>query len=159
VNPPAASSLARELRTLGKLAAPFVAAQVGMMTLGVVEVGIAGRAGTGVLAAVSLGNAWTHGTGLAAMGVILGADPLISQGYGAGDTRGVALTFQRGIVLSLLLGAIVAVAWLFTAPVLRLAGQDPKLVVDGARFVAVQAPTAFGLLLFTVNRSSQNMGK
>jgi len=45
------------------LAAPFVAAQVGLMTLGVVEAAIAGRAGTGVLAAVSLGNAWTHGTG------------------------------------------------------------------------------------------------
>jgi MATE family multidrug resistance protein len=152
VNPPAAPSLARELRTLGELAAPFVAAQVGMMTLGVVEAAIAGRAGTGVLAAVSLGNAWTHGTGLAAMGVVLGADPIISQGYGAGDTRGVALTFQRGLVLSLLLGALLGVAWLFTAPVLRLAGQDPKLVADGARFVAVQAPTAFGLLLFTVNR-------
>ena len=152
VNPPAAPSLAREFRTLGGLAAPFVAAQVGLMTLGVVEVGIAGRAGTGVLAAVSLGNAWIHGTGLAAMGVVLGADPIISQGYGAGDTRGVALTFQRGLVLSLLLGALLGVAWLFTAPVLRLAGQDPKLAADGARFAAVQAPTAFGLLLFTVNR-------
>lgn len=152
VNSPAAPSLARELRTLGGLAAPFVAAQVGMMTLGVVEVGITGRAGTGVLAAVSLGNAWIHGTGLAAMGVVLGADPIISQGYGAGDTRGVALTFQRGLVLSLLLGALLGVAWLFTAPVLRLTGQDPKLAADGARFAAVQAPTAFGLLLFTVNR-------
>jgi len=66
----------------------------------------------------------------------------------------VALTFQRGLVLSLLLGALLGVAWLFTAPVLRLAGQDPKLVADGARFVAVQAPTAFGLLLFTVNRNT-----
>ena len=52
VNSPTAPSLARELRTLGGLAAPFVAAQVGMMTLGVVEAAIAGRAGTGVLAAV-----------------------------------------------------------------------------------------------------------
>jgi MATE family multidrug resistance protein len=152
VNSPPAPSLAREIRTLGGLAVPFVAAQVGMMTLGVVEAAIAGRAGTGVLAAVSLGNAWTHGTGLAAMGVVLGADPIISQAYGAGDTRGVALTFQRSIILSLILGAMVAVAWLFTAPVLRLAGQDPRLVADGARFVAVQAPTAFGFLLFIVNR-------
>ena len=152
VNPPAGLSCARELRTLGGLATPFMAAQVGMMALGVVEVLIAGRAGTNVLAAVSLGNAWTHGTGLAAMGIVLGADPIISQGYGAGDTRGVALTFQRGIILSLFLGALLAVAWLFTAPVLRLTGQDPNLAADAARFVAVQAPSAFGLLLFTVNR-------
>jgi len=151
VNPPA-PSLAREIRALGKLAAPFVAAQVGMMTLGVVEAIIAGRAGTGVLAAVSLGTAWTHGTGLALMGVMLGADPIISQGYGAGDTRGVALTFQRSLMLSLLLGAFLAVAWLFAEPALRLAGQDPRLAADAGRFVAVQAPTAFCLLVFTVNR-------
>ena len=92
VNPPAAPALAGELRTPGKLAAPFVAAKVCMMTLGVGEGAIAGRAGTGVLAAVSLGNASTHGTGLGAMGVILGADPFIRHGYGAGDTRGMAMT-------------------------------------------------------------------
>jgi MATE family multidrug resistance protein len=137
---------------LGRLATPFVAAQVGMMALGVVEVLIAGRAGTAVLDAVSLGNAWTHGTGLAAMGVVLGADPIISQGYGAGDFPGVARTFQRGILLSLLLGIVLAGAWLLTAPVLRLTGQDAHMARDAGLFVAVQAPTAFGLLLFTVNR-------
>jgi len=124
----------------------LVAAQVGLMTLGVVEAAIAGRAGTGVLAACRWGNALDARTGWRPW-ACAGAHPIISQGYGAGDTRGVALTFQRGLVLSLLLGALLGVAWLFTAPVLRLAGQDPKLVADGARFVAVQAPTAFGLLL------------
>ncbi len=122
------------------------------MALGVVEVLIAGRAGTSVLNAVALGNAWTHGTGLAATGVVLGADPIISQGYGAGDFRGVARTFQRGIVLSLLLGVVLGGAWLLTTPVLRLTGQDPHIAADAGLFVAVQAPTAFGLLLFTVNR-------
>lgn len=142
----------RDLRALGKLAVPLAASQVGMMITGVVETAIAGRAGTDVLAAVSLGNAWVHGTGLVAMGVILGADPLISQGYGAGDARGVAHTFQRGVLLSLILGALVGLAWLVTAPVLVATGQDRVLARQAAVFAMVQAPAAWGLLVFTTNR-------
>jgi MATE family multidrug resistance protein len=145
-------TLARDLRSLGALAVPLVASQVGLMAIGVVEAAIAGRAGTEVLSAVSLGNAWIHGTGLVAMGVVLGVDPMISQGYGAQDSRAVALTFQRGILLSIVLGVLVGAAWLATAPVLVATGQDPQLAEQAARFVAVQAPTAFGLLLFTINR-------
>ena len=152
MNRPPHVSRMRELSILGHLAVPFVAAQVGLMALGVVEVLIAGRAGRDVLDAVALGNAWTHGTGLAAMGVVLGADPIISQGYGAGDTLAVARTFQRGIVLSLLLGLVLAGAWLLTEPVLRLTGQDARMAADASLFTVVQAPTAFGWLLFTVNR-------
>ncbi len=144
--------LGRDLQALGKLAVPLAASQVGVMITGVVEAAIAGRAGTDVLAAVSLGNAWVHGTGLVATGVVLGADPLISQGYGAGDARGVAHTFQRGILLSLLLGMVVGLAWLVTAPVLMATGQDPGLARHASTFAAVQAPAACGLLLFTVNR-------
>ena len=76
------------------------------MFLGVVETLIVGRAGTMALGAVSLGNVWTHGTILMATGVVMGADPLLTQAYGAGDTRTAALTFQRGLVLSVLLGLL-----------------------------------------------------
>ncbi|MBN2577178.1 MAG: MATE family efflux transporter [Deltaproteobacteria bacterium] len=141
-----------ELRTLVRLALPLMAAQVGMMMLGVAETVIVGRAGTIALGAVSLGNVWTHGTILMAMGVVMGADPILSQAYGAGDARTAALTFQRGLVLSLLLGLPVSGLWLGTRPVLELFGQDAELSRLAAVFVAVQAPTAFGFLVFTIAR-------
>src|SRR5450631_4816969 len=94
------SPLRAELVTLVRLALPLMASQVGMMLLGTVETMLMGRAGNTALAAVSLGNAWTHGTILIAMGVVMGADPILSQSYGAGDSKTVALTFQRGLVLS-----------------------------------------------------------
>lgn len=141
-----------ELRVLLRLSLPLMASQVGMMLLGVVETIIVGRAGTTALAAVSLGNVWSQGTILVAMGVVMGADPLLSQAYGAGDNRTAALTFQRGLVLSLLLGLPLSVLWLFTRPVLAGFGQDPGLSRLAATFVAVQTPTAFGFLVFTLTR-------
>ena len=141
-----------ELGVLVRLALPLMAAQVGMMFLGVVETLIVGRAGTTALGAVSLGNVWTHGTMLMAMGVVTGADPILNQAYGAGDSRTAALTFQRGLVLSVLLGVLVSVLWLFTRPVLGLFGQDPGLARLASIFVGLQAPTAFGFLVFTITR-------
>lgn len=141
-----------ELAILVRLALPLMGAQVGMMLLGVVETLIVGRAGTLALGAVSLGNVWTHGTILMATGVIMGADPLLSQAYGAGDPRTAALTFQRGLVLSVLLGLLVSLLWLVTQPVLAFFGQDPGLSALAASFVVVQAPTAFGFLVFTITR-------
>ncbi|HEX7500780.1 MAG TPA: MATE family efflux transporter, partial [Polyangia bacterium] len=82
--------LGKELGILVRLALPLMASQVGMMFLGVVETLLMGRAGNTALAAVSLGNAWTHGTVLIAMGVVMGADPILSQAYGAGDNKTVA---------------------------------------------------------------------
>ena len=146
------NALRGELRILARLALPLMGSQVGMMFLGVVETLIVGHAGTTALGAVSLGNVWAHGTILVAMGVVMGSDPILSQAYGAGDTRTAALTFQRGLVLSLLLGVAVSVLWLWTRPMLGLFGQDPNLTALASTFVVLQVPTAFGFLVFTVTR-------
>jgi MATE family multidrug resistance protein len=144
--------LADELRILVRLSLPLMASQVGMMFLGVVETLIVGRAGTTVLGAVSLGNVWVHGTGLIGQGIVMGADPLLSQAYGAGDTRTAALVFQRGLVLSTLLGLPLFLLWLCTGKVLVFFGQDPNLSALAGTYVALQAPTAFGFLVFSVAR-------
>jgi MATE family multidrug resistance protein len=142
----------KELRILVRLSLPLMASQAGMMFLGVVETLLMGRAGNAALAAVSLGNVWTHGTMMVAMGVVMGADPILSQAYGAGDNKTVALTFQRGLVLSMLLSLPISLLWLYTRPVLSIFGQDAQLSALAGVFVAVQAPTAFGFLVFTITR-------
>ncbi len=146
------SPLRQELRVLVRLSLPLMASQVGMMFLGVVETLLMGRAGNTALAAVSLGNVWTHGTIMIATGVVMGADPILSQAYGAGDAKTAALTFQRGMVLSILLGLPIALLWLGARPVLTAFGQDAQLSALAGTFVALQAPTAFGFLVFTVAR-------
>jgi multidrug resistance protein, MATE family len=151
-NQPTSSTWRNELRVLLGLSLPLMASQVGMMLLGVVETMIVGRAGNAALAAASLGHVWMQGTILVATGVVLGADPILSQAFGAKDQRALALTFQRGLVLSGLLGIPLSLLWLGTTPVLSLFGQNPALSKLAGIFVIVQAPTAFGFLVFTISR-------
>jgi multidrug resistance protein, MATE family len=146
------SNLMRELRVVTRLSLPLAATQVGMMLIGVVETLIVGRAGTHALGAVALGNLWLYGTVLVANGVVLGVDPLISQAHGAHDKRGVALAFQSGLLLSLLLSLPLGALWLMTEPALVAFGQDPELARDAGHFVKIQTPTASGFLIFTVTR-------
>jgi multidrug resistance protein, MATE family len=146
------STVWTELRVLLGLALPLMASQVGMMLLGVAETIIVGRAGNTALAAASLGHVWMQGTILVATGVVLGADPILSQAFGAKDDRTLALTFQRGLVLSVLLGIPLSLLWLGTVPVLTAFGQNPTLSRLAGTFVIVQAPTAFGFLVFTLAR-------
>jgi multidrug resistance protein, MATE family len=142
----------KELKAVMALSVPLAATQIGLMLIGVVETVIVGRAGTEALGAVALGNVWIYGSMLIANGIVLGADPLISQAHGAGDRSGVALAFQRSLILAVLLSIPLAVCWLLTEPVLRAFGQDETLAREAARFAWVQAPTAVGFLVFTVNR-------
>jgi len=134
------------------LGVPLAATQIGLMLIGVVEVLIVGRAGTDALGAVALGNVWIFGTMFIANGIVMGIDPLISQAHGAGDHAGVALAFQRGLVVALVLSIPLAGCWLLTEPALLLFGQDAGLAREAASFARVQAPSAAGLLVFTVNR-------
>jgi multidrug resistance protein, MATE family len=141
-----------ELHVLLRLALPLMASQVGMMLLGVVETIIVGRSGNTALAAASLGHVWMQGTILVATGVVMGADPILSQAFGARDEKTLALTFQRGLFLSVLLGIPLSLLWLTTTPVLSVFGQDLSLSRLAGTFVIVQVPTAFGFLVFTIAR-------
>src|SRR5262245_21775113 len=124
-----------EARRVLSLAMPMIVAHLGNMAMGVVDALIVARAGTKPLAAMALGHVWLWGTLMIANGIAMGVDPVISQAHGAGDPRGVALAYQRGIVVSVLLGIPLALSWLSTEPVLLAFGQDRALAVEAAEFV------------------------
>ncbi len=130
-----------DLRRLLAIALPITLYQVGSMMLGVVDMLMVGHVGTDAVAAASLGLLWTNGTWILGLGVVLGVDPLISQAHGAQDGRGVAIAFQRGLVVAALVSVPVAIAWGFARPVLIALGQSPDLATHAARFVWVQIPT------------------
>ena len=141
-----------EARRVLLLSWPMIAAQLGHMTMGVVDAIVVGRTGTEPLAAMALGHVWIWGTLMIANGLVMGVDPLISQACGAGDGPAVARAFQRGVVFAAVLSVPLVLLWLVTEPVLIVLGQDPKLSHEAAGFVTVQAPSAVFFLVFSVNR-------
>jgi len=148
----APSPVAAEGRKLLSLAIPVAATQLSTMLLGFVDTVMVGRVSVDAISAASLANVWIFGTIMFANGIVMGIDPLITQAHGAGEPRTLALTLQRGAVLSLLLSVPVAGLFLFTEQVLLFAGQDPELARVAGEYAAVQAPSVPFFLAYTALR-------
>jgi len=141
-----------EIRALSRLALPVVAAQVGVMTMGVVDTIMVGHVSVEALAAAGLGHTWLFAVLLLATGLVLGMDPLVSQAHGAGDPKGATRVLQRAIVLGLLLSIPLAGLWGLTRWVLLWTGQDPVLAEQAHLYVAVQIPSMPFLMVYTALR-------
>ena len=146
------SPLRGEMRKLASLALPVMGAQVGTMLIGTVDTLMVARVSTDALAAAAMANAWIFGGLLFGQGVVLGMDPIITQAHGAGNRERVALTFQRGIVLALLVALPVSLSWFYTEPILLALGQHPELAVMAHRYTIVQIPTVGCFLVFCALR-------
>jgi MATE family multidrug resistance protein len=146
--------LVEEARALVRLAIPVVAAQLGLMSLGVVDTIMVGHLSKQALAAVALGNLYTWGLMILGQGVLMALDPLISQAHGAGDRPAVSLALQRGLLLSQLICIPFWVAFQFAEPVLRLFKQPPEIVPVAAHFIRNIAPGLPAFFAFVVLRQA-----
>ena len=66
------------------LAAPVVVAELGWMTMGMVDTLMVGPLGPEAIGAVGLGSSLFIAVAIFAMGMLLGLDTLVSQSFGAG---------------------------------------------------------------------------
>ena len=94
------------------LAFPVVLAELGWMTMGIVDTLMVGRISPEAIGAVGLGNALFMGVGVFAMGLLLGLDTLVSQAYGAGKLEECHRWLHHGVVLSVVLTApVMGLLW------------------------------------------------
>ncbi len=121
-------SAAGELRRLLQLAWPVVVGQVGTMLMGVVDVAMVGRLGTGPLAAMALAHTWGFSSLIFARGATHGLDPLVAQAHGAGDAPAASRALVRGLVLATVLAVPVTALHLVAAQGLGLLGQPEELL-------------------------------
>ncbi|MFT7667337.1 MAG: MATE family multidrug resistance protein [Planctomycetota bacterium] len=146
-------TLSSELITIRRLALPVVATQLAAMMLGVVDTMMLGHYNTDALAASSIARVWVFGTLIVAQGILLGLDPIISQAHGKGETHGIGVSTQAGILLALLLSVPLGFAWMFTESVLRWMGMDQGLCLLAGDYAIAQLPGLPFYLLFSVQRS------
>jgi MATE family multidrug resistance protein len=109
------SSLSPEFRPMFALAAPVIVAELGWITMGIVDTLMVGRLGPEAIGAVGLGASLFLAFGVFAMGMLLGLDTLVSQAFGAGRVdechrwllHGVALAVALTLPVSLVLLAVI----------------------------------------------------
>ena len=142
-----------ELRALLRLAAPIIAVQVGLHAMGVVDVAILGHYRGDALAAMSLGHVIVWGALAFCLGVLVAADPLLSQAVGAGDDAAVARTLLRGGWLAALLTVPAVILLLPTETWLELLGQERDLAATAGTYARISAWGVLPFLWFQVVRS------
>src|SRR3954447_26194499 len=74
----------KEFKPMLALAAPVVLAELGWVTMGIVDTLMVGRLGPHAIGAVGLAGVLFWGVAVFAMGLLLGLDPLVAQAFGAG---------------------------------------------------------------------------
>ena len=133
---------------MARLAAPLVLAEVGWMTMGVVDTMAVGRVSADAIGAVSLGTMIFYTIGIFASGVLLGLDTLVSQAFGAGDPEDCRHSLISGVWLGLFLIVPVMLAIEACNPLLAAAGIDPGVLRDTRPYLRALNWSAPPLLLY-----------
>src|SRR4029453_16316378 len=125
------------------LAAPVVIAELGWMTMGLVDTVMVGRIGPEAIGAVGMGSTVFIGICIFAMGLLLGMDTLVSQAFGARRLDECHAWLRHGVVLALLLSVPSVVLVFLICESMPLWGLHPdvlRLAQPYLRIVALSTP-------------------
>ncbi|MGB9466638.1 MAG: MATE family efflux transporter, partial [Candidatus Acidiferrum sp.] len=149
-----------ELGPTLRLALPLVLAELGWMSMAIVDTMMVGRLPNSALAiaAVSLGGILVNVLGFFGGGLLVGLDTMVSQAFGAGQREDCHRSLLHGIYLSLALTPLLmAPVWYFE-PILRAAKIAPEVIALAVPYSKALAWGMLPLLLyFAVRRCMQAM--
>jgi MATE family multidrug resistance protein len=149
-----------DVAELARLALPVVLAQIGLMTMGLVDTVMVGRVSPEDLAAVAIGHLYFFAVSVVGMGMLFALDPVISQAVGADDSVGVARGVQRGIVLAAGLSLVSTAFLVPVGPILTVMRQPAEVIPIATQYVHGLLPAVFPFYVFVVLRQSlQAMGR
>ncbi len=141
------------------LAVPVVMAELGWMTMGVVDTLMVGRIGPEAIGAVGIGSSLFMAVCIFAMGLLLGLDTLVSHAFGAGRVDECHRWLAYGVALSLLLSIPITIVILALSSALSGWGLDPAVLQLTQPYLDVLAWSIPPLLLYaSFRRYLQGMG-
>ncbi len=142
-----------------RLAVPVVTAELGWMTMGIVDTLMVGRLSPEAIGAVGIGTSVFMAVVILAMGVLLGLDTLVSQAYGAGRIHECHRWLLHGSTLAILLSfPLTLVLWKVTDS-LDSWGLDPGVRVLAHPYLDALSWSVLPLLLYAAfRRYLQGMG-
>jgi MATE family multidrug resistance protein len=127
-----------EFRSTLRLALPLIMAEVGWMSMGVVDTMMVGRLPNSAIAigATGLGQSLYHMVAICGGGLLLGMDAFVAQAYGREDVQDARRTLLNGLALAVLLTPILMVAVSFWPALMRRFGISVELVGPMQPFLA-----------------------
>jgi multidrug resistance protein, MATE family len=142
----------QELRPLIRLSIPVVLAEIGWMSMGIVDTLMVGPLGPAAIGATGMSSAVFTAIAIFGMGLMLGLDALVSQAFGARRVDECVRWLHQGIALAVVTAPVVmALTWVAFATV-DWWGLHPDIRVLVARYLRVISVSAFPLLLYAALR-------
>jgi len=152
--------IAEEARPMLRLATPIVLAELGWMTMSVVDTMMVGRQANSAVAigAVSIGSILYYAVAIFGTGLMLGLDTLVSHSYGAGDVEDCHRSLVNGVYLSIAITPVLMGIVRVIEPVLHAVKIDPSVLDQTIPYLrALNWGTLPLLLYFVFRRYLQGM--
>ncbi|WP_437572174.1 MATE family efflux transporter [Sorangium sp. So ce542] len=150
---PSGADAGAELRTLARLALPITLAQLGLVSMGLVDTAIIGRASVQDLAAIGIARSIMFAVTSFGMGVAFALEPLASQAIGAGQPAqawaALRSTLRACALLSLPSVALSFAATLLLEPI----GVEAALIPGVRAYLLGHAPGFFPFLAHLAYRT------
>jgi MATE family multidrug resistance protein len=141
------------------LAFPVVMAELGWMTMGLVDTLMVGRLSPEAIGAVGIGTSLFMGVCIFGMGVLLGLDTLVSHAFGAGRLDDCHRWLVHGCALALLLSAPITLIVLALSASIGGWGLHPSVLQLTQPYLNILAWSIPPLLLYSAfRRYLQGMG-
>src|SRR5205085_2020551 len=142
--------LKRELPAMLQLALPLVAAELGWMTMGLVDTMMVGRMPNSAQAmgAVGLGDILFFTVAIIGVGILLGLDTLVSQAFGAGRIRDCHRALWNAVYLCLPMAAFAMVVIRFIPAILESVHTNPEILGFTRAYLFTVYWCALPLMLF-----------
>jgi MATE family, multidrug efflux pump len=141
-----------ELRPLLRLAVPVILAEIGWMSMGLVDTLMVGRLGPAAIAATGMGSGVFTAIVIFGMGLMLGLDALVSQSAGAGRMDECQRWLHHGVVLALFVTpGVMATTWLAYLTI-DAWGLNPQIGALARPYLEVIALSTAPLLLYAALR-------
>jgi MATE family multidrug resistance protein len=155
----ARAGLRRELRPMLRLAVPVVLAEIGWMTMGLVDTMMVGRVGAEAIGAVSVGSSLFFVAAIFGIGTLLGMDYVVAYAVGSRDLERAHRALHHGMVLAALLSVVLTAGLLATIPHIGAFGVQPAVVPDTHAYLrAISWSLPLMLLQCAFHRYLQAMG-
>jgi MATE family multidrug resistance protein len=153
-------TLRAEMRPTLRLALPLVLAEIGWMTMGIVDTVMVGHLpdSANAIGAVSISSSIFNVVAFFGGGLLIGLDTLVAQAFGAGKREDCHRSLINGIYLSLVMTPfLMAPVWSF-GPLLQALHIDPVVARLAVPYMKALAIGLFPLMLyFAVRRCIQAM--
>jgi MATE family multidrug resistance protein len=135
-----------------RLAGPVILAEIGWMSMGIVDTIMVGPLGPAAIGASGMSNSLFFAVAVFGMGVMLGLDALVAKSYGAGRLDDCVRWLQHGVLVALVVAPTLMLIFYGALTTSPRWGLHPAVLAQAQPYMAILGLGAPPLLLYATFR-------